>query len=61
MFGRSTKILINGEVLPLTKELLEKIKEQNEHFSERALRVLAFAYQAAGGKQRHSISMWSTI
>lgn len=44
MFGRSTKILINGEVLPLTKELLGEIKEQNEYFSSRALRVLAFAY-----------------
>ena len=44
VFGRSTKILINGEVLPLTKELLGEIKEQNEYFSSRALRVLAFAY-----------------
>nr|WP_108032142.1 cation-translocating P-type ATPase C-terminal domain-containing protein [Trichococcus patagoniensis] len=37
--------MLNGDVLPLTKELLEKIKEQNEQFSHRALRVLAFAYR----------------
>jgi len=45
VFGRSTKILMDGEVLPLTKERLAKIKEQNEHFSDQALRVLAFAYR----------------
>ena len=45
VFGRSTKILIDGKVLPLTKEILDRIKQQNEHFSERALRVLAFAYR----------------
>ena len=45
VFGRSTKVLIDGEVVPLTNEILENIKEKNEHFSDRALRVLAFAYR----------------
>ena len=51
VFGRSTKIVINGEVLPLTDELLGKIKEQNEQFSHRALRVLAFAYRPLEEKE----------
>jgi magnesium-transporting ATPase (P-type) len=51
VFGRSTKILADGKVVPLTKELLGNIKEQNEHFSKRALRVLAFAYRPLGEKE----------
>lgn len=42
---RSTYILVNGEVLPLSAERLESIQEQNEAFSKRALRVLAMAYK----------------
>ncbi|WP_034552376.1 cation-translocating P-type ATPase [Carnobacterium funditum] len=45
IFERSTKVLINGEVLPLTEERLKIIEDKNEAFSDRALRVLAFAYK----------------
>lgn len=45
VFGRSTKALVNGEVVPMTDELRKKFQEQNEAFSKRALRVLAFAYR----------------
>ncbi|MBO0488196.1 cation-translocating P-type ATPase [Vagococcus fluvialis] len=45
LLGRSSKALIDGEVVPLTKELLATIQEKNEGFSKRALRVLAFAYK----------------
>ncbi|RCN94413.1 HAD family hydrolase, partial [Enterococcus faecium] len=34
-----------GEVVPMTDELMKKFQEQNEAFSTRALRVLAFAYR----------------
>ena len=51
VFGRSTKVLIGGEVVPLTKEILGNIQEQNEHFSDRALRVLAFAYRPLEEKE----------
>lgn len=45
VFGRSSKILINGQVEDFTDEHLKALQEQNERFSDRALRVLAFAYK----------------
>lgn len=45
VFQRSTRALINGEVVPLTDELRQQFEKQNEDFSNRALRVLAFAYR----------------
>ncbi|WP_181304619.1 cation-translocating P-type ATPase [Rufibacter sp. XAAS-G3-1] len=52
VFSRCTRVLVEGEEKPLTAELLNDIQNQNEDFSDRALRVLAFAYKplpAAGG------------
>ncbi len=45
VFGLSSKILVDGEVVPLTDERLKALSDQNEIFSDRALRVLAFAYK----------------
>lgn len=45
VFGRSTKVMVDGEVVELTEERLKAIQDQNEAFSNRALRVLAFAYK----------------
>ncbi|EAC3864717.1 ATPase, partial [Listeria monocytogenes] len=45
VFGRSTKVLIDDQVVPLTDEIRNKLQHQNEEFSKRALRVLAFAYR----------------
>ncbi|MGX7030110.1 cation-translocating P-type ATPase [Vagococcus zengguangii] len=45
LLNRSTQALVNGEVVPMTKERLTAIKKQNEAFAERALRVLAFGYK----------------
>ena len=45
MIGRSTKVLINDEIVPLTEEIKHQLQHQNEEFSKRALRVLAFAYR----------------
>ncbi len=38
------RILVNGKVRKITKEDLEKINKANSNFSDRALRVLALAY-----------------
>lgn len=51
VFGRSTKIMIDGEILPLTEQRLKELQDQNEAFSDRALRVLAFAYKPIGTDQ----------
>lgn len=45
VFNRSSKILIDGKVVPLTDDNLKSLADQNEVFSDRALRVLAFAYK----------------
>ncbi|MBD3248688.1 calcium-translocating P-type ATPase, SERCA-type [Candidatus Woesearchaeota archaeon] len=39
------RILIDGEVKRLTRARKKKILEMNEHFAEKALRVLGFAYK----------------
>ncbi|MFC6999054.1 cation-translocating P-type ATPase [Rufibacter roseus] len=45
VFSRCNRIFIDGKEQPLTPELQEQLHEQNEGFSDRALRVLAFAYK----------------
>lgn len=45
VFERSTKVLLNDQIVPLTPEIKAQFQKQNETFSERALRVLAFAYK----------------
>ncbi|WP_027108263.1 cation-translocating P-type ATPase [Lacticigenium naphthae] len=45
IFDRCSQILIDGEVKEMTEKHLEQLKEQNETFSDQALRVLAFAYK----------------
>ena len=40
---RSTKALNDGDEVPITEEILNKCKQINEEFSDRALRVLAFS------------------
>lgn len=51
LLSRSSKILLNDEVVPLTAEILANIQEQNEAFSNRALRVLAFAYKPLDNRE----------
>ncbi|KAA3436180.1 cation-translocating P-type ATPase [Rufibacter hautae] len=45
VFSRCTRVLVDGEEQPFTPELQAEAREQNESFSNRALRVLAFAYK----------------
>ncbi|MEG0551829.1 MAG: cation-translocating P-type ATPase, partial [Vagococcus sp.] len=45
VLARSSKALIDGKVIPMTADLLATIQQENEAFSNRALRVLAFAYR----------------
>lgn len=45
VFQRCSKILLDGEIVPLTDEILRQLSNQNETFSNRALRVLAYAFK----------------
>lgn len=45
IFNHCSRIKLNGDVVELTEERLEDLKEQNEKFSDQAFRVLAFAYK----------------
>ncbi|KAF1301194.1 MULTISPECIES: cation-translocating P-type ATPase [Enterococcus] len=45
IFQRSTHVKIGNKILPFDAKQLEKFQKQNEEFSNRALRVLAFAYR----------------
>jgi len=56
VFGRSTKVLID-QVVPLTDEIRNKLQHQNEEFSKRALRVLAFAYRPLTDAQSRELTL----
>lgn len=45
IFNLCSRIKMNGEIVELTEERLERLKAQNEEFSDQAFRVLAFAYK----------------
>lgn len=45
MFGRCSHVFYDGDVIPLTEEILETFLEANENFSNKALRVLAYGYK----------------
>ncbi|MFS0724957.1 cation-translocating P-type ATPase [Paenibacillus sp. 1P07SE] len=45
LISRCDRVFIHGEVQPLTEAHREQFREQIEAFSERALRVLAYAYK----------------
>lgn len=45
LFSRCNRVFIHGEEQPLTEEIIEQFRHQNEEFSKRALRVLAYAYK----------------
>ena len=45
LFSRCNRVFIHGEEQPLTDEMIEQFRHQNEEFSKRALRVLAYAYK----------------
>ena len=46
LFSRCNRVFIHGEEQPITEEMLEQFRHQNEEFSKRALRVLAYAYKS---------------
>ncbi len=46
-----TKILINGKIKTLTKEIKENILNKNKEFSLQALRVLGFSYKDINSKK----------
>ena len=46
VISRCTHILADGKVIPLTDDLRVELAEANKRFADRALRVLAAAFQA---------------
>lgn len=57
---RSTKIEVHGNVEELTEEKRQKIIEENEAMSERALRVLAVGYREISEDEVHHITIDTT-
>ncbi|PRY83450.1 calcium-translocating P-type ATPase, PMCA-type [Alkalibacterium olivapovliticus] len=45
IFSLCSKIKMNGDIVYLTDELQKELVDQNERFSDQAMRVLAFAYK----------------
>jgi Ca2+-transporting ATPase len=45
IIGRSTKVYLNGEIVPMTEMMKQQLSDQNERFAAQALRVLGFAYK----------------
>src|SRR5690606_23508186 len=45
MFNRISHVLIQGEERPITNEIMERLQQSNEDFSNQALRVLAYGYK----------------
>lgn len=45
LFSLCTHVLLSGQEVPMTPEVLGRFIEANEEFSSRALRVLAYAYK----------------
>ena len=45
VFNRCNQVFLDGKVQEFTPELKEKFQAQNEAFSQKALRVLAYAYK----------------
>lgn len=45
LFSRCNRVFIHGEEKTLTDEIRKQFLQQNEEFSKRALRVLAYAYK----------------
>lgn len=45
LISRCEKVLVSDEEIPMTDEIRNSIKAQNEEYSNKALRVLAFGYK----------------
>ena len=45
VFARCQNVLVDGQIVAFSDELRQKFSNQNEVFSEKALRVLAYAYK----------------
>jgi len=45
VISRSTAVYLDGEIVPMSDEIRQRLTEQNEKFAAQALRVLAFAYK----------------
>ena len=50
IFDSCTKVLLDGEIRPLTPELREEIPKQVRNMADQALRVMAFSFRPLGEK-----------
>lgn len=48
LISRSVKVLSGDQVIEMTEDIRSRLKEQNEAYSRKALRVLAFGYRELG-------------
>nr|WP_297574599.1 cation-translocating P-type ATPase [uncultured Peptostreptococcus sp.] len=48
LLSRSVKVLSGDQVIEMTEDIRSRLKEQNEAYSRKALRVLAFGYRELG-------------
>lgn len=51
LLSKCSHILIGGETYPLTSEVYDRVLTANDHYSERGLRILAFAFRAVEANQ----------
>lgn len=49
LLDKCSRMQLKTGVVPLTRDVRERIRRQNQSFSEQGLRVLAFAYKEASG------------
>ena len=52
LFNRCNQVFLDGKVQEFTPELKEKFQAQNKAFSQKALRVLAYAYKPASDDKK---------
>jgi len=51
IFSRCTKVFLNGKEETLSDEMKERFQSENEAFSQKALRVLAYAYKVVSDEK----------
>ena len=51
VISRSSRVYLDGEVVPMSESIKQRLIKQNEEFAAQALRVLAFAYKDYPGSE----------
>ncbi|MCL2018253.1 MAG: cation-translocating P-type ATPase [Oscillospiraceae bacterium] len=56
IIARCERVYVDGEIIPMTDEIKQRLLNQNELFASQALRVLGFAYKEYENKDENDIS-----